>query len=147
ETTVQRAHDLTNGAEIRLEMPAEAASRQIMADSGMMEIAILNLLENAAKDTAMKGAAPMQLSVAAVGDDVSITVSDRGIGIPAAELPHVFENSMRGSNATSAEGSGLGLFLVARIVAAHGGTVDAQSREGEGTTMRITLPISASREA
>lgn len=141
QSAVQRARDLANGAEIRLDIPDDAASRQIMADTGMLEIALLNVLENAVKYTALKGDAPILLSLEASGKNVAIAVRDEGIGIPAAELPDVFKNSVRGSNATNAEGSGLGLFLVEKIVSAHGGTVDAESRESEGTTMRITLPV------
>lgn len=139
-STVQRAHDLTNGAEIRVDMSPDASSRQLMADAGMLELAVLNLLENAVKYTAIKGESPILLSLETTAEEVAITVADSGIGIPATELAHVFKDSVRGSNVASTEGSGLGLFLVEKIVAAHGGEVDAQSQEGEGTTMRITLP-------
>jgi signal transduction histidine kinase len=73
---------------------------------------------------------------------VQIVVADRGAGIPADELPHIFEPFYRGQHAVGRQihGNGLGLSLVHRIVRAHGGTVSVRSREHEGTTFTITLP-------
>jgi signal transduction histidine kinase len=76
---------------------------------------------------------------------VRITVSDRGPGIPASELPHIFEPFYRGADAVERQihGNGLGLSLVKRIVAAHGGRVDVSTRPGSGSTFAITLPAAA----
>lgn len=136
----QRARDLLNGPEIRLSTHPLGASASIMADAGMLELALVNLLENAVKYTALKGNAPIDLVLSMHGTEIVIDVTDRGIGIPADDLPHVFAHATRGSNAESVEGSGLGLFLVEKIVKAHNGrVVVAESMEGEGTTVRITL--------
>jgi signal transduction histidine kinase len=72
----------------------------------------------------------------------TITVSDTGIGIDAAELPRIFDRFFRGSRATEARGSGsgLGLAIVRSIVEMHGGSVTVESRLGVGTTFRVTLP-------
>lgn len=139
----QRALDLLNDPDIRLDMDDEAAEAVLLADAGMLELAILNLLENAVKYTTLKADAPITLSLTRTNQSIIITVADHGIGIPAADLPHVFESSVRGANAGGVEGSGLGLSLVARIVAAHSGTINLQSREGEGTTARLALPLAA----
>jgi signal transduction histidine kinase len=73
-----------------------------------------------------------------------LTVQDEGIGIPADDLPHVFERFYRSSNATSNQktisGYGLGLPLAQEITDAHKGTIRIRSRENGGTTVRITLP-------
>ena len=75
--------------------------------------------------------------------DVLLTVRDRGIGIRAADLPHVFERFRRGGNIRGiAGGSGIGLSNVKQIVQQHGGTVAIASREGEGTT---SLRVAATR--
>ncbi len=73
---------------------------------------------------------------------VRVTVSDRGRGISAAELAHIFEPFYRGQHATDAQvhGNGIGLSLVRRIVEAHGGRVTVESRPGEGASFSVILP-------
>lgn len=144
----QRADDLLNSPAIHVDLPSGSADLRIRADAGMLELAILNLLENAVKYTAPKGEAAVTLALETESpadgrSRVAITVRDRGIGIPAADLPHVFHSAFRGSNTGGAEGTGMGLPLVAKIVTVHGGTVDVESAEGEGTSVRITLPLEA----
>jgi two-component system sensor histidine kinase SenX3 len=74
--------------------------------------------------------------------EVWITVSDHGDGIPAAELPHIFDPFYRGSDAVARQvhGNGLGLSLVRQIVAAHGGRVTVTTRAGAGSSFTIALP-------
>ncbi|WP_416408121.1 ATP-binding protein [Agrobacterium rosae] len=139
----QRAKDLLNEADITLEMTPEASSTVIMADEGMLELALLNLLENAFKYKMLKHRPIISLSMSKSDQTLEISVADNGMGIPSDDLPHVFEMASRGSNADSVEGSGLGLFIVQKIVAAHAGTVKIDSSVGEGTKVRITLPLSA----
>jgi len=76
---------------------------------------------------------------------VRITVTDHGPGIPAADLPHIFEPFYRGTDAVERQiqGHGLGLSLVRRIVVAHGGKVSVSTRPGAGTSFTITLPATA----
>lgn len=138
----QRSRDLLAGPRICLDVAADAHNVNIVADAEMLELAILNLLENAVKYTALKGDDPIALSLTRTADAIIIGVTDHGVGIPECDIPNLFENSVRGSNVKATEGSGLGLFLVAKIVAAHAGTVTVESREGEGSTVRITLPVS-----
>lgn len=140
----QRACDLLNGPTIKLCLEPRAAQATIAADEGMMELVIINLLENAVKFTALKGSEPIELALGMARDEVIITVADRGCGIPASELPGVFTLGMRGRHSEAVEGSGLGLFLVKKIVAAHNGRVSIESSEAVGTTVRIILPTEPS---
>ncbi|MGO4675484.1 ATP-binding protein [Bosea sp. 2YAB26] len=136
----QRACDLLSGPTIKLLIEPRAAQATIVADEGMMELVIINLLENAVKFTALKGSEPIALALGLAGEEITITVTDRGCGIPASELPGAFVLGVRGRYSQAVEGSGLGLFLVKKIVTAHDGRVSIESSEGEGTTVRVALP-------
>lgn len=68
-------------------------------------------------------------------------VHDRGIGIPAADLPHIFERFRRGANVSSIAGSGVGLAAARDLVEAHAGTITAESQEGNGSTFTVWLPL------
>jgi signal transduction histidine kinase len=70
----------------------------------------------------------------------TITVTDTGIGIPADDMPHIWDRLFRGDRSRSAPGLGLGLGLVKAIVEAHGGEVKAESEVGEGARFTITFP-------
>jgi signal transduction histidine kinase len=79
---------------------------------------------------------------------VVVEVRDAGLGIPAADLPHVFERFARGSNvAGRIGGSGVGLASVRQIVEQHGGTVSVQSEEAKGTTVTVRLPLAAAGQS
>ena len=109
-------------------------------DSMRIEQAVLILIDNAGKYS--PPGTPVTLWAAIQGGVLVIEVSDRGAGIPAAELPHVFERFYRVDKVRSRRqgGSGLGLAIAKSIVEAHGGTIAAASILGQGTTMRILLP-------
>lgn len=79
-------------------------------------------------------------TVTAALHDGELTVRDHGPGIPAADLPHVFERFWRSPSARSLPGSGLGLSIVARVVAEYGGTVALEPAPGGGTLARVHLP-------
>ncbi|WP_343315402.1 sensor histidine kinase [Brucella sp. BE17] len=139
ERAYLRAKDL-HGAEIVFNVDDDAQAVKINADSGMLDLAIINLLDNAVKYSASRGAITLSLSLRE--PHVMIEVSDTGPGIPSEELPYIFDKLMRGSNAETIEGSGLGLFLVAKITEIHGGAVEAESSPGYGTRISLLLPIS-----
>jgi signal transduction histidine kinase len=108
-------------------------------DAGRLERVLDNLLDNAIKYSPRGG----EVAVSVMPQDtvVVLAVADHGLGIPAADLPHVFEWFRRGSNvADSAPGSGLGLAGARQIVEQHGGTLSVDSREGVGTTFMLRLP-------
>ena len=112
----------------------------LRADAQRLRQVVDNLLSNAIKYSRSGDTA----TVTAVrdGDDVVIEVADTGMGIAPDELEHVFGRFFRGGRAIEQQitGTGLGLSIVGSIVAAHGGTVTAESEQGRGTTFRVTLP-------
>ena len=99
-----------------------------------------NLCDNAVKYNRAGGRAEISLSEDA--QRVTISVSDTGIGIPADSLPRIFERFYRADKSHSRKigGTGLGLSIVKHGAALHGGTVSAESSEGNGTTVTIVLP-------
>jgi signal transduction histidine kinase len=78
------------------------------------------------------------------GDEAIATIADTGIGIPEVDLPHLFEEFYRASNAKEAgfQGTGLGLVIVKDLVERYGGHLSLHSRVGEGTVVTVTLPLS-----
>ena len=97
----------------------------------------VNVLDNAIKYTDKGG---VDVAAAATKAGIAVTVRDSGRGIPAEQLPHLFERFYRGDASRSAEGSGLGLAIARLIAEAHGGTITIPSTEGRGTTVAVTLP-------
>ena len=79
------------------------------------------------------------------GEEVLIIIEDRGLGIAAVDLPHIFEPFYRSADVTSAQihGSGLGLSLVKHIIEAHGGRINVESSVGRGSTFTLHLPALA----
>lgn len=110
----------------------------VRADADRLHQAVGNLLANTAR-YCQKGD-KVTLKALTDGDDAVLTVADTGPGIPAEELPHIFDRLWRGSAAEHVSGSGIGLALVREIVTSHGGTVRAASAPGEGTAISLRLP-------
>ncbi|MBX5460840.1 MAG: sensor histidine kinase [Steroidobacteraceae bacterium] len=137
-----RARDLLQSP-IVTEIDPEAEEARALADAGMLELAIINLLENGVKYSRSSGREPVSLRCRVDGPSVVIIVEDRGIGIPAGEIDIILRQFVRGSNVQAIEGTGTGLSLVSRIVAAHEGKVEIESEEGRGTVVRIILPLVA----
>ncbi|MER5221059.1 SpoIIE family protein phosphatase [Streptomyces flaveus] len=131
-------------AGLTLEVDCPPLPKPVPLDREMWEKIILNLLSNALKFTFTGGA---RVQMATDGDRARLTVTDTGTGIPADELPRLFErfHRVRGARSRSHEGSGLGLVLVKDLVEAHGGTVGVDSRLGQGTTVTVDLPFAAAR--
>jgi signal transduction histidine kinase len=113
----------------------------IRVDRGQLERSLINLGSNAVKFTRPGGQAT--IGAAEVDGRAVITVTDTGIGIPAGDLPQLFGRFFRASNATAAAipGTGLGLAIVRAIVEGHGGELRLDSVEGEGTVIRVDLPV------
>lgn len=114
----------------------------VYVDREMWEKVVLNLLSNAFKFT-LEGS--VTLSVATGDGGAVVTVADTGHGIPAAELPRIFDRFHRveGAAGRSHEGSGIGLALVQELIRLHGGELTAESEVGRGSTFRIALPFGA----
>lgn len=127
--------------DIRLEVQAEPAEPGVWCDSEAVSQILCNLLDNAIKYTPPGGR--ITVGTAPQGRFVEVFVRDTGIGIPAEELPRLFERFYRVDKARSRElgGTGLGLSIVKHLVAAHNGTTRVESRYGEGSTFFFTLPM------
>lgn len=115
-----------------------AGPMTVRADSDRLHQAIGNLLANATRYCSPGDT--LTVTLAAEHDRTALEVADTGPGIPASELPHIFERLWRGRAAQQIPGSGIGLALVREIITRHGGTVEATSSEGAGTKLTIRLP-------
>ncbi|GAB3028017.1 ATP-binding response regulator [Spirosoma pulveris] len=131
---------LIERAGMHLTVDCEPLPAVVYADAEMWEKVVLNLLSNAFKYT-LQGSIGVQLT--AEDGNAVLRVSDTGVGIPAAELPHMFERFHRVANAggRTYEGSGIGLSLVHELVNLHGGTITVASVEGQGSTFTVQLPL------
>ncbi len=128
------------GVALTSEVPATAISARFDRER-MMQL-MSNLVGNALKFTPRGGEVHLRLTDG--NDESTLEVSDSGPGIPAAELPRIFERFYRGTNVgeARASGSGLGLAITRSIVDMHGGSIEVASVEGEGATFRVHLPRS-----
>ncbi|WP_415238019.1 ATP-binding protein [Seleniivibrio woodruffii] len=112
----------------------------LCANGLMLESLMTNLLENAVKYS-VNTDSPVKVTALKDADGLTVTVSDKGQGIAAKEIPYVFEPFYRSDTArTRNTGYGLGLSLCKRIVELHGGTIKLRSEEGAGTEVVFTLP-------
>jgi signal transduction histidine kinase len=105
-------------------------------DRWRMQQVLVNLVSNALK----YGCEPYSLSARRIRERAQIIVRDSGPGIPAEDLPHVFDAFHRGAS-TGATGLGLGLYIAERIATAHGGSIHAESAPGQGTSIVVELPL------
>ncbi|MET8260505.1 SpoIIE family protein phosphatase [Micromonospora sp. NPDC005205] len=127
-------------AGLTFEVDCSPLPEPVYVDRGMWEKIILNLLSNALKFT-FDGSIRVRLR--AEGGRAVVTVADTGIGVPAEEMPRLFERFHRIENVRSRsnEGSGIGLALVRELVGLQGGDVSADSTVGQGTTFTVGLPF------
>jgi PAS domain S-box-containing protein len=127
-------------AGLGLVIDCAALDRKAYVDRDMWEKIVLNLLSNAFKFT-FDG--EIRVTLQADGDEAVLTVRDTGVGIPASEIPRLFERFHRieGARGRSHEGSGIGLALIHELVKMHGGRIAVESEEGKGSAFTITLPF------
>ncbi len=148
---VERLQTQAARAGITLVVDLPARLPRVLADQERTQQVITNLVHNAIKFTPAGGqirvSAYVQASSPGQGEPpgVVIQVADTGVGIPAEDLPRIFERFFRADRARSGQGTGLGLAIAKHIVQAHGGRIWAESREGQGTTISFSLPVA--REA
>lgn len=131
-------HARAKGISLSADCPETTA--KVLADQGQLEQVLLNLLDNAIKYTPDGGEVAIRVTQADTG--VRISVSDSGIGIPAKDLPRIFERFYRVDEGRSREqgGTGLGLAIVKHIVQLHGGEISVSSEAGKGSTFTVQLP-------
>jgi two-component system OmpR family sensor kinase len=142
EEMVDVARDLPGAAEreLALDLPrAPWPLPPVPGDADLLSLAVANLLDNALKYTPPGGR--VEVRARESGGSVVVEVADTGQGIPPEELPQVWEELYRSPSARSVPGSGLGLPLVRAVIERHGGQVTADSRVGEGTVVRLALPV------
>src|SRR6185369_9884359 len=134
---------LVEKAGLALTVDCPSLAEPVYVDREMYEKIVLNLLSNAFKFTLV---GEIRVSVSTHGDRAQLVVADTGTGIPASELPHLFErfHRVQGANGRSYEGSGIGLALVQELVKLHGGSIAVSSRLKHGSVITVSLPLRAS---
>ncbi len=127
------------GVNLETDLPAEEIV--IQGDADHLRQALDNLFDNALRHTPNGGTVRIQLQTD--GNWVRLTVADNGEGIPAQDLPHIFERFYRSdrSRARSTGGAGIGLTIVKHIVERYGGSVEVESSLGDGSAFTLVLPI------
>ncbi len=110
----------------------------VLADAHWLHQVVTNLLTNALKFTPAGGRVTIEAGPA--DGQARLRVSDTGAGIPAEELPRIFNRFWRGRQASTVSGSGIGLAIAAELAQAHGGQLTAASQPGQGTELTLTLP-------
>lgn len=138
---VERASNGAGHRGITIDQEEPSHRIDVLGDRRQLVSAVFNLLENAVKYS--KPGSTVRVGASTDGTDVRLWVTDRGIGIPTRELERIFERFYRVDRARSREtgGTGLGLAIVRHVASNHGGQVELESREGEGST--FTLVVSA----
>ena len=129
-------------AGMALRLDCEPLPRPVYVDREMWEKVLLNLISNAFKFT-LDGEIEISARPSADGAAAQISVRDSGIGIPAEEIPKLFErfHRVQGAQGRSFEGSGIGLALVHELVKLHGGEIAVESTPGQGSDFVISLPF------
>ena len=133
---VERPAHLTD-IDIGLEL--DPALPPVWVDADLFKQVIMNMLVNAQHAIEKKGAITVRTGLRRGSDMAEISIIDTGCGIPEKNLPRIFDPFFTTKGV--GKGTGLGLSVSHGIVEAHGGTIEVESREGEGTTFRVLLPI------
>jgi signal transduction histidine kinase len=134
---VDESSSASQGGPIHLDLAPGLDSAT--GDEALLRHIFLNLLSNGRKYSAADS--PVEFVVKRDGCEAVFTIRDHGIGIPAEDMPHLFESFSRGSNVAGTPGTGLGLAIVQRCVSSHAGTLDIESGESQGTLVTVRLPL------
>jgi signal transduction histidine kinase len=132
---------------VAIEVHPSASLPPVAADREALRSAIQNIVGNAVKYS--PAGATVEVRAETHAGQVRVRVADRGLGIDADDLPHIFKAFFRGRRALDAQvrGSGVGLSVVRHVIDAHHGRIHVDSRPGEGTTVTVDLPASAAAPA
>ncbi|TAK31355.1 MAG: PAS domain-containing sensor histidine kinase [Chloroflexota bacterium] len=123
----------------RIQVRAPIWVPPVMADPDRIRRVVANLLTNALKYS--PPGSPMVMELGRTETEALVSVADQGVGIPADDLPHVFDKYYRGQADKKIEGLGLGLYISRLIVEAHGGRIMVASEPGKGSTFTVSLPL------
>ena len=124
----------------RIEVEVAAGLPAVLADPDRLERIFMNLLTNALKYSPPE--TEIRLKAERTNGEVTVSVTDRGQGIPPEDVPHIFERYYRARTTTrKAEGLGLGLYITRMLVQAHGGRIWVKSKIGKGSTFYFALPL------
>ncbi len=124
-------------------LPDQEDDLTLLADESLLRTAFQNLIENGCKYSANESIT-VRISFVPGKDksgDVQLVFADNGYGIPAVDLPHIFEPFYRSENTAGIRGHGIGLALTSRIIQLHKGQLRVDSEEGKGTTVLVTFPL------
>ncbi len=137
---VERSSNVAEQRGITLDLVEPSHRLEVRGDRRQLVSAVFNLLDNAVKYSA--SGSSVVVSAATDGPSVHLSVADRGIGIPRRDIERIFERFYRVDRARSRDtgGTGLGLAIVRHVASNHGGAVEVESREGEGTTFTLVMP-------
>jgi signal transduction histidine kinase/CheY-like chemotaxis protein len=131
---------------IELSVTVQPEDLVVYADKGKFKQVIYNLLSNAIKFTPDDGSIFVDAKIRGEADDLRVTVTDSGVGIPAEHIDKIWTEfyMIQGEHQTQ-KGTGLGLALVRKLVELHGGKIEVFSQEGKGSTFTFTMPMQAGR--
>jgi len=136
---VERLRPQVERAGLVLQIEVPPGLPQVRVDRGRIEQVLINLVHNAVKFTPEGGEIVARAKLA--DGMLQMSVRDTGVGIPAEELPRIFERFYKSDAARRSPGSGLGLAIAKHIVQAHGGAIWAESTPGAGATVSFSLPL------
>ena len=127
---------------VTIDVHANGSLPAVSGDADALRSAVQNIVGNAVKYSA--SGATVDVGATLNGSKVQIRVADRGLGIDAGDMPHIFKPFHRGRRAVDAQirGAGIGLSVVRHVVDAHRGDIRVESRPGDGTIVTVSLPVS-----
>ena len=122
----------------RIALSMDAMPRMIVADHTLLEQAVQNLVSNALKYSPTSER--IEIKGLRAGNDIAISVTDQGVGIPPDEISFIAERFFRARTAEGIAGTGIGLNFVSQIMELHDGRIEIESVEGEGSTFTLRFP-------
>ncbi len=147
DSAIERERPIADEKGITLRTPPRPSVRVMAGDPGLGMV-LGNVLNNAIKYTPPGGSVTVQVEVDHGAGQAAVSVQDTGIGIPSRDLPHIFDEFYRASNAKNAQivGTGIGLAAVRAMVEYYGGTIALDSAEGQGTCVTVRLPLANGKQ-
>lgn len=127
---------------VRLEIAEPGSPIHVEADRDKLKQILINLVDNAVKFS--RSDSGVRVSAESGSGGLRISVQDHGPGVPAEDVPHLFERFYRGQSSSATAGTGLGLAIAKNLARLHGGDITVQTSPGQGSTFALTLPLAGS---